>query len=98
MAVAYANIAQRTARKDLELKATSLYRTSLETVKNNLSDPQLATSDVNMTAVILLGIYEVSTSLLQQQTTTNLSMDDSSASITPRFSIFLCSIAEDSAS
>jgi len=65
LAVAYANIGQRTARKDLELKATLFYRASLETVKNNISNPRLATSDINMTAVILLGLYEVSTFLLQ---------------------------------
>jgi hypothetical protein len=58
-------MAQRTARRDLELKAASLYHASLETVKNNLSSPQLATSDINMTAVILLGLYEVSLPLLQ---------------------------------
>jgi hypothetical protein len=67
LAAAYANIAQRTARKDLELKATSFYHDSLETVKNNLSNPQMATSDINMTAVILLGLYEVSTSLLNHR-------------------------------
>lgn len=67
LAAAYANIAQRTTRKDLELKAASFYHTSLERVKNNLSDTQLATSDVNMTAVVLLGIYEVCTLLLQHQ-------------------------------
>ncbi|KAE9365196.1 hypothetical protein N431DRAFT_96771 [Stipitochalara longipes BDJ] len=58
LAAAYANIAQKTARKDLELKATLFYRASLETVKNNLSYPERATSDINMTAVILLGLYE----------------------------------------
>jgi hypothetical protein len=36
-------------------------------VKNNLSNPQVATSDINMTAVILLGLYEVSTSLLDRR-------------------------------
>jgi hypothetical protein len=53
-------MAHKTARKDLEFKATSFYRTSLETVHNTLSDPRMATSDVTMTAVILLGLYEVS--------------------------------------
>jgi len=65
LAAAYANLGQRTARKDLELRATLFYRASLETVKNNISNPQVATSDINMTAVILLGLYEVSKLLPQ---------------------------------
>ena len=60
LAAAYANIAQKTRRKDLELEATSFYHDSLQKVKYNISNPQIATNDVNMTAVILLGLYEVS--------------------------------------
>lgn len=67
LAAAYANIAQKTARKDLELKATLFYRASLETVQKNLSHAERATSDTNMTAVILLGLYEVSTPRLHDQ-------------------------------
>jgi hypothetical protein len=33
-------------------------------VKSNLSHTQAATSDVNMTAVILLGLYEVNAPLV----------------------------------
>ncbi len=61
LAAAYANIAQKTVRKDLELQATLFYRNSLRIVKNSLSSAPRATSDINMTAVILLGLYEVST-------------------------------------
>ena len=60
LAAAYANIAQKTRRKDLEFEATSFYHDSLQKVKHNISNPRLATSDINMTAVILLGLYEVS--------------------------------------
>ncbi len=60
LAAAYANIAQKTRRKDLQLGATSFYQDSLRRVKHNISNPHVATSDVNMTAVILLGLYEVS--------------------------------------
>lgn len=59
-AAAYANMAQKMDNTALALESVSFYRKSLETVNNSLSDPKTATSDVTMTAVILLGIYEVS--------------------------------------
>ena len=58
MATAYANLAHKTGRKDFQLKATSFYQTSLETINKTLSDPALATSDATMTAVIMLGLYQ----------------------------------------
>jgi hypothetical protein len=53
-------MAQKTERQDLALNAMSFYQKSLQMVNNTLSDAKSATSDLTMTTVILLGIYEVS--------------------------------------
>jgi hypothetical protein len=95
LAAAYANIAQRTARRDLELKAASLYHASLETVKNNLSSPQLATSDINMTAVILLGLYEVSLPTTATSEAKSSRFNHPSASIILPSLTFLTNISKD---
>jgi hypothetical protein len=57
-AAAYANIAQKTESPDFSIKAISYYNVSLEMINKVLSDRLIATSDVAMTAVLLLGLYE----------------------------------------
>lgn len=57
-AVAYANLAQKTQRLDLSIKAISYYHISLERVNSALLDSLVATSDITMASVLLLGIYE----------------------------------------
>jgi hypothetical protein len=90
LAAAYANIAQKNRRRDLELEATSFYHDSLQKVKHNISDPQIATSDVNMTAVILLGLYEVSAACFDVRK--KLTLCHFRELITPRFSTHISSI------
>lgn len=63
LAASYANLGKRIERKDLALKASHFYQSSLEAITAAISSPQLATSDMTMTAIILLGVYEVSTLL-----------------------------------
>jgi hypothetical protein len=57
-AVAYANIAQKTDSPYFLMKAISYYHVSLEMINKALSDRIIATSDITMTAVLLLGLYE----------------------------------------
>jgi hypothetical protein len=59
--VAYASLAQKTARQDISTIAISYYRSSLLMVNQALSDHETSISEVTMTAVILLGLYEAST-------------------------------------
>jgi hypothetical protein len=60
--VAYANLAQKTERPDIAIRAASHYGTSLDIVKFSLYDKLTATSDTVMTTVTLLLLYEVSRS------------------------------------
>lgn len=59
---AYANLARKTERPDIAIKAASHYGTSLDIVKYSLDDKLMATSDTVMTTVTLLMLYEVSRS------------------------------------
>lgn len=58
-ATAYANLAQKTERPDITIKALSYYRRALQIVNTVLSENLETTSDSTMTAVMLLGLYEV---------------------------------------
>ncbi len=59
--VAYASLAQKTARQDISIIAISYYQSSLLMVNQALRDHETSISEVTMTVVILLGLYEVST-------------------------------------
>lgn len=61
---AYANLAQKTERRDLAIIAMSHYRESLEIVKKTLLLPKNAIDDSTMTGVALLGLYEIINSTL----------------------------------
>jgi len=58
-AAAYANIAQKRDSLELHYEAIGYYSKALRLVNASLAQPSLASRDVTMTAVVLLGIYEV---------------------------------------
>ena len=57
-AAAYANIAQRYERTDLQYKAIGYYYSALKQVSLLLTKRSVATGDDTITTVMLLGIYE----------------------------------------
>jgi hypothetical protein len=59
-ATAFANLARKSERPDISIRAMSHYRSSLDIVKSSLHDKLAATSDAVMTAVMLMFLYEVS--------------------------------------
>lgn len=60
LAAAYANMAQKLDRQDIAIKAMSHYRKALKVAYTVLSERLETTSDTTMTAIMLLGLYEVS--------------------------------------
>lgn len=58
-AAAYANIAQKSANRKFSIEAVSYYLKALKLVSSTLSESQVASGDGTMTAVLVLGIYEV---------------------------------------
>ena len=59
LAASYANIAQKLDRHDITIKAMSNYRKALRQVSTVLSEKRESTSDMTMTSIMLLGLYEV---------------------------------------
>lgn len=59
---AYANLARKSERPDISIRAMSHYCSSLDIVKSSLHDKLAATSDAMITAVMLMFLYEVSKS------------------------------------
>lgn len=60
-AAAYANIAQKYDRLDLQYEAVNYYSKALKLVNNAMAQDSTATSNATIIAVILLGVYEVCT-------------------------------------
>jgi hypothetical protein len=59
-AAAYANVAQKYDSLELQYEAIGYYSKALGLVNASLAQPTLASRHVTMTAVVLLGVYEVS--------------------------------------